>query len=51
MFERIKEDIDAAFQNDPAARSKLEVILCYPGVHALLLHRISHYLWKKDCFC
>jgi len=47
MFERIKEDIDAAFQNDPAARSKLEVILCYPGVHALLLHRISHYLRKR----
>lgn len=50
MFERIKEDVDAAFQNDPAARSKLEVILCYPGVHALLLHRISHYLWKKGLF-
>ncbi|MFN3533328.1 MAG: serine O-acetyltransferase [Candidatus Brocadia sp.] len=47
MFERIKEDINAAFQNDPAARSKLEVILCYPGVHALWLHRISHYLWGK----
>ncbi|MBI2556208.1 MAG: serine O-acetyltransferase [Planctomycetes bacterium] len=47
MFERIKEDIDAAFQNDPAARSKLEVILCYPGVHALWLHRISHYLRKR----
>lgn len=47
MFERIKEDINAAFQNDPAARSKLEVILCYPGVHALWLHRISHYLRRK----
>ncbi len=47
MFERIKEDINAAFQNDPAARSKLEVILCYPGVHALWMHRVSHYLWKK----
>lgn len=47
MFERIKEDINAAFQNDPAARSKLEVILCYPGVHALWLYRISHYLWAK----
>ncbi|MEP9411104.1 MAG: serine O-acetyltransferase [Candidatus Brocadia sp.] len=47
MFERIKEDINAAFQNDPAARSKLEVILCYPGVHALWLYRISHYLWGK----
>ena len=47
MFERMKEDINVAFQNDPAARSKLEVILCYPGVHALWLHRISHYLWRK----
>ncbi len=47
MFERMKEDIDAAFQNDPAARSKLEVLLCYPGVHALWLYRISHYLWGK----
>jgi len=50
MFERIKEDIDAAFQNDPAARSKLDVVLCYPGVHALWLHRISHFLWKKGLF-
>ena len=50
MFERIKEDIDAAFQNDPAARNKLEVVLCYPGVHALWLHRISHFLWKKGLF-
>lgn len=48
MFEHIKEDINAAFQNDPAARSRLEVILCYPGVHALCLYRISHYLWKKE---
>jgi serine O-acetyltransferase len=48
MLERVKEDIDAAFQNDPAARSKLEVLLCYPGVHALWLHRISHYLWRKE---
>ncbi|MBI2472616.1 MAG: serine O-acetyltransferase [Planctomycetes bacterium] len=50
MFERIREDVDAAFQNDPAARSKLEVILCYPGVHALCLHRVSHYLRKKGLF-
>ncbi|UJS17127.1 MAG: serine O-acetyltransferase [Candidatus Jettenia sp.] len=47
MLNRMKEDINAAFQNDPAARSKLEVVLCYPGVHALWLYRISHYLWKK----
>lgn len=45
MFERMREDIDVAFQNDPAARSKFEVLLCYPGIHALWLHRISHSLW------
>lgn len=47
MFERMKEDINVAFQSDPAARSKLEVLLCYPGIHALWLHRISYYLWGK----
>ena len=47
MFERIREDINAALQNDPAARSKLEVLLCYPGVHALWMYRIYHYLWNK----
>ncbi|OOP55184.1 MAG: serine O-acetyltransferase [Candidatus Brocadia carolinensis] len=47
MFDRMKEDINVAFQSDPAARSKLEVLLCYPGIHALWLHRISYYLWGK----
>ncbi len=47
MFKRMKEDIDVAFQSDPAAQSKLEVLLCYPGIHALWLHRISHYLRRK----
>ncbi len=50
MFARIKEDINAAFQNDPAARSKLEVLFCYPGVHALWMYRISHLLWRKKWF-
>lgn len=43
----MREDINVAFQNDPAARSKFEVLLCYPGIHALWLHRISHSLWKR----
>lgn len=47
MFDRLREDINAALQNDPAAKNKLEIILCYPGVHALCMHRISHFLWKK----
>ncbi|MFK5971034.1 MAG: serine O-acetyltransferase [Candidatus Marithrix sp.] len=45
MFERLKEDINCVFERDPAARNLFEVILCYPGVLALLLHRLSHLLW------
>jgi serine O-acetyltransferase len=45
MFERLREDIAAVRERDPAARSSLEVLLCYPGVHALALHRLSHGLW------
>jgi serine O-acetyltransferase len=47
MVERIREDIQAALENDPAARSAWEVVLCYPGVHALWLHRVAHFLWQK----
>lgn len=45
---RIKEDIQTIFDNDPAAKSIVEVVLCYPGLHALILHRIAHkfYFWK-----
>ena len=46
MFERLKEDIKTAFERDPAARSVLEVILCYPGLHAIWFHRIAHWLWN-----
>ena len=45
MFQRLREDIAAVREKDPAARSSLEVLLCYPGVHALALHRIAHALW------
>lgn len=41
---RIKEDIETIYDKDPAARSILEVVLCYPGLHALILHRIAHKL-------
>lgn len=47
IIERLKEDIETAFREDPAARNTVEVILCYPGLHAIWMHRISHYLWKK----
>lgn len=46
MFEAIRRDIDAALERDPAARSRLEVLLCYPGVHALAFHRLAHQLWN-----
>src|ERR1700740_3330552 len=46
MFSRMREDIRCVFERDPAARSVWEVITCYPGFHALQLHRVSHTLWK-----
>ena len=44
----LREDIEAVFTRDPAARNSLEVILTYPGIHALILHRGAHYLWQQD---
>ena len=46
MFARIREDIRCVFDRDPAARSVWEVITCYPGFHALQLHRVNHGLWR-----
>ena len=48
MFRQIREDIRAVFDRDPAARNTLEVVLCYPGLHAIWAHRISHYLYVHD---
>lgn len=45
MFRTLKEDIQTVFAKDPAARSVLEVIFCYPGLHALWFHRLAHFLW------
>ena len=45
MFKRLREDITCVFDRDPAARSTWEVLTCYPGFHALTLHRLSHWLW------
>ncbi len=45
MFSRIKEEIAVVFERDPAARNTWEVITCYPGFHALLMHRVAHCLW------
>jgi serine O-acetyltransferase len=46
MFKRIREDIACVFERDPAARSTWEVITCYPGFHALLIHRLAHAFWR-----
>ncbi|WP_163328358.1 serine O-acetyltransferase [Desulfurobacterium thermolithotrophum] len=48
MLKRIKEDIKVVFERDPAARSIVEVLLCYPGLHAVWLHRIAHWLWNHN---
>lgn len=48
MFKTLREDIQTVFNKDPAARSVAEVISCYPGLHALWLHRIAHFLWRHQ---
>lgn len=47
MFQSLKDDINAVVERDPAARSAIEVLLCYPGVHAILMHRVAHHLWHR----
>lgn len=46
MFERLKEDISVVYDRDPAARHTLEILTAYPGLHAILFHRLSSYCWK-----
>jgi serine O-acetyltransferase len=48
MFDRLREDIRVVFDRDPAARSAFEILTAYPGVHAMLFHRLAHWLWAKD---
>jgi serine O-acetyltransferase len=50
LFAAIREQIDTVFRRDPAARSKLEIWLCYPGFHAILLHRVAHRLYTGGWF-
>lgn len=47
MFKTLRQDIRVVFERDPAARSVAEVLLCYPGLHAIWGHRLSHWLWKR----
>ncbi|MCQ4296997.1 serine O-acetyltransferase [Pseudomonas stutzeri] len=48
MFERMREDIRSVFHRDPAARNAFEVLTCYPGLHAIWIHRLSHWLWVHE---
>jgi serine O-acetyltransferase len=48
LFERLREDVNAALERDPAARSALEVALAYPGVHAVWCYRVAHWLWESN---
>lgn len=48
MFKSMREDIKAIFDRDPAARNVVEILLTYSGFHATFLHRISHFLWRKN---
>ena len=47
IFKNIRDDIANVLRLDPAARSALEVVLCYPGFHAVVFHRVAHWLWER----
>ncbi|VEI12729.1 serine O-acetyltransferase EpsC [Trueperella bialowiezensis] len=48
IIDKMREDLQAAVDNDPAARNRLEVFLTYPGVHAVWAYRVAHAMWNKD---
>ena len=48
MFRTIREQFDTIFREDPAAKSKIEIVLCYPGFHAIIWHRLAHRLYKAN---
>jgi serine O-acetyltransferase len=50
IFKRFQDDIAAFMERDPAARGPLEIVLCYPGFHALIFHRLSSWLWQRKLF-
>ncbi len=47
MLRTVREDVGSVFARDPAARNVLEVLICYPGLHALWFHRLAHFFWRK----
>lgn len=50
MFTHLKGDLKAVFERDPAVRNVLEIVFCYPGFHAMLFYRLSHWLWTRQLF-
>jgi len=50
VFDFLREDIKAVFERDPAVRSALEVVLCYPGFHAMLFYRLAHFFWENQFY-
>ncbi len=49
VLSRMKEDIQSIFDRDPAARTTIEVVLLYPGLHAIWAYRVAHWLWEHNC--
>jgi serine O-acetyltransferase len=50
FFSQMREDVQTVLEHDPAARSRMEIYLCYPGLHAVWFHRVNHWLWNHGCF-
>lgn len=50
MLKNFREDINSVFERDPAARNVLEIVFCYPGLHALWIYRIAHWFWVNEYF-
>jgi serine O-acetyltransferase len=50
VFRTLRQDVRAVFERDPAAKNLVEVLTCYPGLHAVCMHRIAHALYRRRCF-
>ncbi len=50
FFRTLKEDVRVAKERDPAAKNTLEILICYPGLHAIWFHRVAHWFYRKKCY-
>ena len=50
LYQTIKEDILTIFKKDPAAKGVMEALFCYPGLHAVWIYRIAHFIWRKNLY-